>query len=916
MAQSILDEAARLHALRECLLPAGARDDGLDAIVRDAAHVCEAPIAMINLVDADDLRFEATVGWSPRAISRTDSICSSAIAQDGVFVVPDARADPEFAERWFVVNEPHVRFYAGVPLVLTDGAAIGTLCVMDRVPRVLRAEQLRALRSHAAHAAALLELRRARARIEQFAEARDQSEQLFRLLAQHSMDIIGRCAPTGVCSYISPSVETVLGYRPDEMIGVDIAFLVHPDDQPLLGETLARAEEARESQLVTYRTRRKNGEYGWFETTLTPIFHTETGEMYEVQLSGRDVTARRQADDALRASEERFRHLAENASDLISRHAPDGAFLYASPSAFTLLGYTPAELVGTQSMRLVHRDDRAHVIEQLAERPPNAVPGITVTCRMRHKDGHYIWMESTDRVLYDDGGEIVEFQSVSRNVSKRIYAEQALRASEERFRKIFEESPLAISVTDSDLRFEKVNRAFCDMLGYSEHELLSLTALDITHPADLPGTVTSARRLFAGEVETHHVEKRYITKSGETIWTNLTASLIETGAAGTLSGIAMIEDITARRQVRDQLLASEERFRRVFEDGPVGMSITTQDLRFVRVNAAFCQMVGYSEAELMQMTVADISYPEEMAENLRVLRAMYEGEVPAFQLEKRYLTKSGATICAQVTSAMIQSAFDAPQFGLAIIEDITERKQAETALHDLAALKSDFVALVSHELRAPLTNMNGAIELIGDRAGELPADTRRTLEILSQQTNRLTQLVASILDVSRLDAGQLPITLGPVAVDVIAAQAIAAVSAQEPAPNVRLTVLGPLPLAWADEVYVRQVIDNLIRNAVKHSAAAAAIAIELRATDEHVLIFVTDNGRGIRIEEQQHIFDAFFRSPHAGATTDGHGLGLYFARKLIEAQGGTIAVQSPAYDDAAAPGTRFSIRLPIAADGA
>ena len=162
----------------------------------------------------------------------------------------------------------------------------------------------------------------------------------------------------------------------------------------------------------------------------------------------------------------------------------------------------------------------------------------------------------------------------------------------------------------------------------------------------------------------------------------------------------------------------------------------------------------------------------------------------------------------------------------------------------------------------------------------------------------------------------MPITLGPVALDVVAAQAIAAISAQNATHDVRLVVADALPLAWADEVYVRQVIDNLVRNAAKHSGAAAAITIDLRATDEHVLIFVTDHGRGIRQEDQQHVFDAFFRSAHEDAKNDGHGLGLYFARKLIEAQAGTITVQSPVYDDDAAPGTRFSITLPIAAEGA
>jgi len=139
------DEASRLNALRECVLPRGAPSDGLDEIVRDAARVCDAAIAMINLVDAHELRIEAAVGWSPATIAREQSICSQTIAGDGLLVVPDTRADARFATRWFVTADPYVRFYAGVPLLLADGGAIGTLCVLDLEPRVLRADAHRAV---------------------------------------------------------------------------------------------------------------------------------------------------------------------------------------------------------------------------------------------------------------------------------------------------------------------------------------------------------------------------------------------------------------------------------------------------------------------------------------------------------------------------------------------------------------------------------------------------------------------------------------------------------------------------------------------------------------------------------------------------------------------------------------------------
>ena len=917
------NEAARTVALSECAaLEQLERSVAslFQGIVEDAAKVCAAPIAVLNLIGEDDVRCLASVGWHPGSVRRDDAFCSVAILGSEPFVVPDAASDARFADNPLVTGEPGIRMYAGVPLLTGDGFALGTLCVIDREARILSAEQLHGLRSLASHATALLEVRRAQTHVRRAIEEReraearrDESEQQFQFLADHSVDIIARCRTDGVCTYVSPAVETLLGYRPDEFVGLALAELVHEDDRPAVRQAIEIAVNSGQSQIAEYRALSKAGAWIWIESTLTPVFDDETKEVRELQLHGRDITTRHLVDEALRQSEERFRLLAENASDLISRHAPDGAFLYASPASMTMLGYAPEELIGMPSLRLVHRDDRQSIIDEITTRQRGAAVTPAV-CRMRRKDGTYIWVESTDRALYDEvTGELTEYQSVSRNITKRVQAEEALRESEERFRKIFEESPIAMGIIGPDTRFEKVNAAFQELLGYTEEELRDLYIGDVSDPGEMEANTTNIRQMFAGEIDSYRMEKRYKKKSGETIWAELTGAAMHDRDGVTRSGLGIVEDITERKRVREELQASEERFRRIFEESRVAISVIGLNREFERANPAFCDLLGYSESELMRLSPSDVTVADDVAENLELTNRLFAGEIDSYRAEKRYLTKSGEMIWAHLTVAAMHDSDGVTRSSIGMVEDITDRKRAESALRNLAAVKSDFVALVSHELRAPLTNMNGAIELMSGRAEQLPDDdARRTLQILAEQTARLTYLVSSILDVSRLDAGQMPMTSGPVAVDIVASQAIAALSARLTTPEVRLVAARELPLAWADETYVRQVIENLIRNAIKHGRTDEPIVVAVGASDGAVTLSVTDRGRGIPADEQPYIFDAFFRSSKNDAQNDGHGLGLYFARKLVEAQGGAIALTSPAFGDAASPGTRFTISLPVA----
>jgi len=240
-----------------------------------------------------------------------------------------------------------------------------------------------------------------------------------------------------------------------------------------------------------------------------------------------------------------------------------------------------------------------------------------------------------------------------------------------------------------------------------------------------------------------------------------------------------------------------------------------------------------------------------------------------------------------------------------------ELAQANLRLRQLDQMKSDFVALVSHELRTPLTALNGGLEVALQSADTLPPSSRRILEAMASESRRLTQLVQNILDVSRLEAGRLTLNLGPVAVAPLLRRAVELIVGD------RRPVIWHLPAQippiWADELHYEQIIRNLLRNADKYSPAGKPVDIHVTARDDGVQVEVVDQGAGITPEVQAMMFERFTRGQTGENASPGWGLGLYFARKLTEAQGGQLSVRSPAWPAPGVPGASFSVVFPLAA---
>ncbi|WP_148260889.1 bifunctional diguanylate cyclase/phosphodiesterase [Conexibacter woesei] len=290
------------------------------------------------------------------------------------------------------------------------------------------------------------------------------------------------------------------------------------------------------------------------------IWQAARRERYALDLVEERMAERDRAEAELRAAEQRHRLLADNATDMILVFDPSGVATYVSPASRELMGYDPEELVGRQPREFVHPDDTDEVVgarTRVAEQGGT----ITVTSRIRHRDGRYVWIEARVRGVVDPAtGEMKEGQAIVRDVSERVASEAALResveriaAAEQRFRTAFEAAPIGMALSDLEGRFIQVNDALCAITGYTREELEEMSFGELSHPADVEREAEMMASLLSGEQSTYWMEKRYVDVVGQVVWVAVHATLVRAADGSPQHFLGQIQDVSERVRYEAQL---------------------------------------------------------------------------------------------------------------------------------------------------------------------------------------------------------------------------------------------------------------------------------------------------------------------------------------------------------------------------
>ena len=514
--------------------------------------------------------------------------------------------------------------------------------------------------------------------------------------------------------------------------------------------------------------------------------------------------------------------------------------------------------------------------------------GIIATAVRARAEGH-----TTVRVPVVGPREVAELAA---ELNRMIAASELHGEDLRRFRAAMDISGDAILLIDrKTLRYVDVNRTFCELLGYTREELVGMTPMDI-FSADRATLERDYDALIADNHSSASViEGSYRRKDGTLVPVEARRRALQIDAGWII--VATASDITRRKLAEGYLRASEERFRRTFEMAGSGVAHIGMDRRFLRVNKRLCEILGYPEAELLTVSGKQISHPEDLDVIDTQRPALHAGTLDALRVEKRYLRKDGSTVWVALTLTVERDAAGKAQYEIAIYDDITSRKKAESELqaaHDELTRSNaeleQFAYVASHDLQEPLRMVSSYTQLLGKRYGErLEGDAKEFMAFVIEGAGRMRQLIDDLLAYSRV--GTRGKGFRQVKLESVIERASVNLRAALEESGAELTH-DPLPVVQADESQLVQLFQNLIGNAVKfHGAAVPKIHVSAVEKEHEWEVTVTDNGIGVEPQYFERIFMVFQRL-HDRGQYPGTGIGLAICKKVVERHGGRLWVES------------------------
>ena len=491
---------------------------------------------------------------------------------------------------------------------------------------------------------------------------------------------------------------------------------------------------------------------------------------------------------------------------------------------------------------------------------------------------------------FESGGDKLILAQV-RDIEARKQSDDALRKSEARFRSVFEQSNVAMTIVSPQGKFLQVNKRFCDFIGYSEEEIRRFWAWDISVPEDRDEVRRHFDNYLQGKEKTLHIERRYRRKDGATCWGSVSASMIHGRNGQPFYSIGVIEDITQQKKAEEAMhqalietAAARDRIDAIIGSIKDGLIATDINDRIILMNQAAEKLLGVSFEEASQKSLerlVDSVMPAKKSNHHQDVRRR------EFVLEKKDPDSfyRGTSAIKFRLSPIV--AKDGEKIGrIAVLRDITREREIDL-------MKSEFISTAAHELRTPLTSVKGFSEVLLSENHFNDVQKKEYLSYIYENSEVLEKIVNDLLDLSRVESGRI-IQLEKKEGDIcFILKRIASQYKKEHQKHKFETVLpdGVISL-WFDKEKIFQVMENLLSNAVKFSPENSLIRITCQNFNDVIVISVSDEGLGMTQREIERIFDKFYRVDSSDTAVAGLGLGMAIVKNIIEAHLGRIWVES------------------------
>ena len=418
---------------------------------------------------------------------------------------------------------------------------------------------------------------------------------------------------------------------------------------------------------------------------------------------------------------------------------------------------------------------------------------------------------------------------------------------------------------DSTGRFEYVNRAFARMLRTSEPALIGRAVRDVTFSADEAPRETQAGQTPEGITI---YETRLKRDDGTPVHALVTRAprWVDGAIAGT---IGVVSNLTGRKQVDEALRTSERRFHAIFDSAAMGIALTDLSGALIESNRALQEMLGYNDQELGGMYSQEAGHPDNAGLEIPLYAELLAGQRDSYQVEKRYIRRDGSVLWGRRTVSLVRNEAGEPQFVISVVEDITTRKEAQEALaaslaaqqaanRQLAELnqaKSDFVSIVSHEVRTPLTVIQGFSEMLRDEEID-PEEIREYAGDINNEAVRLNRMITELLDLERMESGRMTLHRQATDLNAVISEVVERMQPNAPGHTFCLALDPDLPILEGDQDKLVQVMTNLLYNAVKYSPDGGEVIVAGQVEGPLAHIQVQDQGLGIPAEPWRRFSNA------------------------------------------------------------
>lgn len=782
-------------------------------------------------------------------------------------------------------------------------------------------------------------------------EALQKSEERYRTLYESSRDGIVAVDLNGYITECNQAYADMLGYSREEL--KEIRFIdLTPSKWHAINEAYVR------QVMMNGHASELEKEYIRKDGTILPVsLYTwrkddDAGNPVALWSVVRDITERKKAEKTLRRSEEHLQALVENSHEAIVVLKGDGTISYGTPSIERMLGYTSEDLLGTQGFGFADPHDMPKVMESFEHLMKNPSSIVHIELRIQHKDGSWRIVEAVARNLLENkavGGIVINW----RDITERKKAEEELR----RLSDAVKMSTDSIVVTDMRGNILDGNEASVRMYGADNRaDLIGMKAFDIIVPEDREKAYEKMKAVMEkGYVS--GLEYHVLSRDGRKILVEASAAIMRGSKGEPIGFVGVSRDITERKraeeelgeyrrhleelveerttnlkdanerlqreiaerqQAEDALRASEERFRNIVESIPIPVVIgRMSDGVILYGNRQFVLTAGLSLEELTGRRIWDFyNSPPERKDVLNHL--LREARIT----EREFRGKRADGTAFWAIASVRPLKFEGDEAILTAFHDITARKKAEEELESLYQRERDlrrqleeemkkrveFTRTLAHELKTPLTPVVlSSQELVAMLKEET---SLRLAKIIERGSSNLSSRIDELLDLAKGEKGMLKLKREYIDVVKLLDDVVEEMVAVSGNRGQKLTwePHTALPKVWADIVRVRQIVMNLLNNAFKFTPRQGQITVRAKREEHNLVIEVSDNGPGIKKQDQERLFNPYDRVEDDRERLSGLGLGLALCKTFVELHGGQIWLKS-----APGKGSTFSFSLPLGA---